>query len=154
MRVDMVPWRGVKNTPSSSPSFFMPSQTRKILLWIGNVVSKFFISLFFCSLFSNVVLTFVLVIFPIHSCIRTFAHLVVLGGSIIAYHIVVMELDIDICKCVLFPKREPEQKHIFQHVALSAQSPHPSVRPNLDGYFELIPFDPFLLMHPFLMSYS
>ena len=84
-------------------------------------VGMFFISLFFLSFFFNVLLSFVLAPFSIHSRILTFAHLVVLRGSVIACrsiqrHIMAMKSDIDIYKSILL-MREPEQEHTSQHVA-------------------------------------
>ena len=76
----------------------------------------------FFIFFPNVLLSFILVPFPIHSRISTFASLVGLGGSVIACrsiqrHIVALESDIDIYKSVLLPMSEPEQEHTSQHVA-------------------------------------
>ena len=85
---DGLPWRGARE---KRPEFFsilfsrLMDKDNIIMDWQCDIGMSF-ISLFFLSLFSNVSVSFVLVPFPIHSRILTFAHLVVLGGSVIACH--------------------------------------------------------------------
>ena len=112
----------MENTPSSSPSFSPPSQTRTTYSWIGNVALV-------CSsprCFSfHCFLRFIFFGFhslPIHFHVLTYLHFVVLGGSIIACcsiqrHIVVLESGVDVFKSILLPIREPEQEHTSQHAA-------------------------------------
>ena len=78
------------------------------------------VGLFFISLFVDVLISFVLVIFSIHFLLLTFSHFVVLGGSIIACrsiqcHIVALHSDIDIFKSIFLLMRKPEQEHTFRH---------------------------------------
>ena len=73
-------------------------------------------------------LSFLFVSFSIHSRILTFAHLVVLGGSIIACrsierHIVALESDINIFKSLLLPMCEHNQEHTSQRGSVFAPPP-------------------------------
>jgi hypothetical protein len=57
-----------------------------------------------------------------HFLILTYAHCLLLGGSIIACrsiqrHIVALDSDVDVFKSILLPLREPEQEHTSQHAA-------------------------------------
>ena len=125
MREDEVPWRGAREKCPEFFSIFLFVLTDKddiIMNWQCGV-GMFIISLLFFSLFSNILLSFVIVSLSIHSHFLTFAHLDVLGGSIIACrsiqcHIVAMESDIDIYKSILLPV----QKHTAQHIALQRGS--------------------------------
>ena len=108
----------------SVPSFFsiiFSALTNKddIIMNLQYNVGWFFISL---SLFLNVLLSFMLVPFPIHFFMLTFSHFFVLEGSVIACrsiqrHIVAFESDIDIFKSIFIPMREPEQEYTSQHAA-------------------------------------
>ena len=73
-------------------------------------------------MFFDVLISFVLALFPIHFLIVTYFHFIVLGVSIIAYrsiqrHIVALDSDIDIFKFILLPMHQLEQEYTSQHVA-------------------------------------
>jgi hypothetical protein len=112
------------NSPLGFILSFSPfSQTRTTLSWIGNVAlvcSSPPCFSYLCSF--DVLIYFVFGPFSIHFLNLTSLHFVVLGGSIIACrsiqcHIVPLESDTDVFKSILFPIREPEQEHTFQHAA-------------------------------------
>ena len=90
----------------------------------------------------SLVFLFFFVSFSVHSHILTIAHLVVLGGSVIACrsiqrHIVALESDIDIYNSILLHMREADQEHTSQHVApqrgsVFAPPPRKMAKRNLD----------------------
>ena len=123
MREDGVPWRGAREKRPDFFSILFSALTDKddiILDWQCGVgmISDFLSISYFFILF----LCFLLVSFSFRSHFLTFAHFIILGGSVIACrsiqrHIVALEPDIDIFKSILLPLREADLDHTSEDMA-------------------------------------